>query len=86
MDQYECNLLSIVRSFILSLNEADLLHVKAEPCNASCVRQLLVTFLRSSGYDAGVCTSKWQGVGKVPGGIPVYNSLLSFEFLMNHKS
>lgn len=71
-DQYECDLLSIVRSIILSLNEADLYHVKTGPCNASCVRQLLVKLLRSSGYDAGVCISKWQGVGKVPGGMPVY--------------
>ncbi|RWR76733.1 Protein of unknown function DUF506 [Cinnamomum micranthum f. kanehirae] len=67
-DQYESDLSSIVRSIILSLNEADLYHVKTGPCNASCVRQLLVKLLRSSGYDAGVCISKWQGVGKVPGG------------------
>jgi len=26
--------------------------------------------MRLSGYDAGVCASKWPGRGKVPGGIP----------------
>ncbi|MCI86085.1 hypothetical protein A2U01_0107364, partial [Trifolium medium] len=23
--------------------------------------------MRLSGYDAGVCTSKWQPIGKIPG-------------------
>ncbi|RWR95422.1 Cruciferin BnC2 [Cinnamomum micranthum f. kanehirae] len=69
MDQYESDLLSVIQSLILDLSETNLhQHVKAGPCNASCIRQLLVKLLRSAGYDAAVCISKWQGFGKVPGG------------------
>ncbi|KAH7673936.1 hypothetical protein IHE45_08G039100 [Dioscorea alata] len=39
-----------------------------DKCNASCIRQFLVKLLRLSGYEAAICTSKWQGSGKVPGG------------------
>lgn len=46
---------------------------KTGPCNASCIRFVLVKLLRRSGYDAAVCTTRWQGAGKVPGGIPSKN-------------
>ncbi|XP_077239026.1 cruciferin (DUF506) [Tasmannia lanceolata] len=67
-DQYESDLLSTVHTLILSINESDLHFVKSGPCNSSCIRQSLVKLLRFSGYDAAVCMSKWQGIGKVPGG------------------
>ncbi|KAM7265766.1 hypothetical protein ACFE04_003449 [Oxalis oulophora] len=66
--QYESDLLSIVNSLMLSINDSDLHSVKSGPCNASCIRYSLVKHLRLSGYDAAVCASKWQGSGKVPGG------------------
>ncbi|KAK1322509.1 hypothetical protein QJS10_CPA03g01632 [Acorus calamus] len=68
VDQYESDLLSVVRSLVLSINEMDLYFFKDGSCNASCIRWSLVRLLRSSGYDAAVCMSKWQGSGKVPGG------------------
>lgn len=69
MDQREIQLLSVVQSMILSINEANLNFAKVKACNASCFRQKLVSLLRFSGIDAGVCISKWQGSGKVPGGM-----------------
>nr|XP_009399868.1 PREDICTED: uncharacterized protein LOC103984152 isoform X2 [Musa acuminata subsp. malaccensis] len=42
--------------------------VLEEQCNASCIRQSLVKLLKLSGYDAAVCSSRWQGFDKVPGG------------------
>nr|XP_017223425.1 PREDICTED: uncharacterized protein LOC108199913 [Daucus carota subsp. sativus] len=68
MDQYERDLLSVVDSLMQSISEIDLHLVKPGPCNASCIRYSLVKLLRLSGYDAAVCSSKWQGSGKVPGG------------------
>ncbi|CAA6669382.1 unnamed protein product [Spirodela intermedia] len=68
VDQYECDLSSVVRSLVLSLSEADLHVDKDRPCNASCIRRSLVKLLRVCGYDAAICISKWQGSGKVPGG------------------
>ncbi|MQL83465.1 hypothetical protein Taro_015966 [Colocasia esculenta] len=68
VDQYECDLLSIVHSLVLTLCETDLHVDKSGSCNASCIRRSLVKLLRISGYDAAVCVSKWQGSGKVPGG------------------
>lgn len=90
MDQFESDLLSIVHSLIPDLSETDvtdhLHHVKAGACNASCIRQLLVKLLRSSGYDAAVCISKWQGIGKVPGGMTLHYTLkyiiLFFSFIL----
>ncbi len=69
MPQYESDLLSVVHSLILSINETDLHFVKSGACNASCIRFSLVKLLRRSGYDAAVCAAKWQGSGKVPGGM-----------------
>lgn len=68
-DQYESDLLAVVNSLLLSIHERDLHSVKSGACNASCIRFSLVKLLRRSGYDAAVCTTKWQGSGKVPGGI-----------------
>lgn len=69
VDQCGSDLLSAVRSILLSMNENDLHVVKADgQCSASCIRQLLVKYLRIAGYDAAVCSSKWQGFDKVPGG------------------
>ena len=73
-DQYESDLLSVVNSLLQSIKATDLHLVKSGTCNASCVRFPLVKLLRLSGYDAAVCTSKWQGSGKVPGGIHVLHS------------
>ncbi|RVX13733.1 hypothetical protein CK203_010237 [Vitis vinifera] len=49
------------------------------PCNTSCIRFCLVKRLRLSGYDAAVCSSRWQGCGKVPGARAVesYDRILS---------
>ncbi|KAL5991924.1 hypothetical protein ACLOJK_012836 [Asimina triloba] len=68
VEQRETNLLLAIQSFMLTINETDLHDAKAGPCNASCIRQMLVKLLRLSDYDAAVCISKWQGLGKVPGG------------------
>ncbi|KAJ0979510.1 hypothetical protein J5N97_014984 [Dioscorea zingiberensis] len=68
VDEYQIDLLSTVHSLLLSMNETDLHCVNDVQCNGSCIRQSLVKHLRRSGYDAAVCSSKWQGYGKVPGG------------------
>ncbi|XP_061996996.1 uncharacterized protein LOC133714758 [Rosa rugosa] len=66
--QYENDLASVVHSLILSISENNLHLVKSGPCNASCLKFSLVKLLRLSGYDAAVCSARWQGSGKVPGG------------------
>ena len=68
MAQFESELVSAVNSLILSTKKTELQSVKAGACNASCVRFAIVKLLRFSGYDAAVCSSRWQGTGKVPGG------------------
>lgn len=69
VDQCESDLLSAVCSLLFSINENDFHTVKGDgQCSGSCIRQLLVKHLRMSGYDAAVCSSKWQGFDKVPGG------------------
>jgi uncharacterized protein (TIGR01615 family) len=70
IDQYERDLLSVVHSLILSINEETKHHQpeKSEICNASCIRFSLVKLLQSSGYDAAINSTKWQGFGKIPGG------------------
>lgn len=68
LDEHERDLQSAVHSVLLSINEIDLSSIKAGPCNASCIRFTLVKLLRLSGYDAAVCSSRWPGKGKVPGG------------------
>ncbi|KAA8539457.1 hypothetical protein F0562_026149 [Nyssa sinensis] len=79
MDQYESDLLSMVNSFMLSINEIDLHIVKTGPCNGSCIRFSLVKLLRLSGYDAALCSSRWQGSGKVPGGDHEYIDVVKYN-------
>ncbi|KAJ6824643.1 uncharacterized protein M6B38_381425 [Iris pallida] len=68
VEQSESDLLSDVQALIPSIKETDLQVVNDGQCNGSCIRQSLAKLLRISGYDAAVCSSKWQGVGKIPGG------------------
>ncbi|KAF5467304.1 hypothetical protein F2P56_017140 [Juglans regia] len=77
--QYESDLLSVVNSLILSINETDLHFIKSGACNASCIRFSLVKLLRRSGYDAAVCATKWQGSGKVPGGDHEYIDVVNYN-------
>ncbi|XP_078436441.1 cruciferin (DUF506) [Wolffia australiana] len=77
-DRDECDLASAVRSLVLSLCETDLSVDQDGPCNASCIRRSLVNLLRSCGYDAAICTSKWQGSGKVPGGEHEYIDVVNY--------
>ncbi|KAJ4978673.1 hypothetical protein NE237_009453 [Protea cynaroides] len=77
VDQFESDLLSIVHSLILSINDIDLRCVKSGQCNGSCIRFFLVKLLRFKGYDAAVCASKWQGCGKVPGGDHEYIDVIT---------
>ncbi|KAJ8505779.1 hypothetical protein OPV22_006665 [Ensete ventricosum] len=66
--QYENDLQSVVGSLLFSIDEVDLYLVKEEQGNAGCIRQSLVKLLKVSGYDAALCSSRWQGFDKVPGG------------------
>ncbi|XP_057472461.1 uncharacterized protein LOC130761035 [Actinidia eriantha] len=68
VDQYESDLVSVVHSIMLSIDETNYPFDKSDLCNASCIRFSLVKLLQSSGYDAAICTTKWQSVGKIPGG------------------
>ncbi|PIN02490.1 hypothetical protein CDL12_24997 [Handroanthus impetiginosus] len=79
MDQYESDLLSVVNSLALSINERDLHAANSGLCNASCIKFSLVKLLRLSGYDAGVCTSRWQGSRKVPGGDHEYIDVIHYN-------
>lgn len=76
MDQYERDLLSVVHSLILSINKTTHQPGKPEVCNASCIRFSLVKLLKSSGYDAAINATKWQGFGKITGGIIYPHSLI----------
>uniref|UniRef100_A0A7N0UCI8 Plant-specific domain TIGR01615 family protein n=1 Tax=Kalanchoe fedtschenkoi TaxID=63787 RepID=A0A7N0UCI8_KALFE len=78
-DQYERSLISLVQSLLLSINLADLEAIPSADCNACCIRFSLVTLLRLSGYDAAVCSTKWQGRGKVPGGDHEYIDITRTE-------
>lgn len=84
MAQYETDLLSVVNSLILSIREAELHFVKSGACNGSCIRFCLVKLLRRSGYDAAVCATKWQGSGKVPGGM-LYIQLFTYKSYLSTK-
>ncbi|KAH6787145.1 cruciferin [Perilla frutescens var. hirtella] len=79
MDQYENDLLSVANSLALSINEKDLHAANSGLCKASCIRFALVKLLRMSGYDAGLCTSKWQGSDKVPGGDHEYIDVVPYN-------
>ncbi|GMH19037.1 hypothetical protein Nepgr_020878 [Nepenthes gracilis] len=78
VDQYESDLQSMLQSRLLSLRATDLQLVNSGLCNGSCIRFSLVKLLRSSGYDAAVCGSKWQGCGKVPGGDHQYIDVVKY--------
>ncbi|KAJ0044494.1 uncharacterized protein LOC116117733 [Pistacia vera] len=77
--RYEMDLMSVVNSLILSIKETDLHVVKSGQCNGSCIRFSLVKLLRLSGYDAAVCSTRWQGSGKVPGGDHEYIDVLNYS-------
>ncbi|XP_010517315.1 PREDICTED: uncharacterized protein LOC104792788 [Camelina sativa] len=76
MAQHETEVLSAVRSLMLTIKEKDLHSVKSGTCNASCIRFYLAKLLRLSGYDAAVCSARWQGGGKVPGGDNEYIDII----------
>lgn len=71
IDQYESDLVMVVKSLFLSISETYQVE-KAEACDASCILYSLVKLLQSSGYDAALCATKWQNDGKVPGGMLSY--------------
>ncbi|KAL0844597.1 hypothetical protein Bca101_017843 [Brassica carinata] len=74
--QHEIEVLSAVRTLMLSIKEKDLHSVKSGTCNASCIRFYLAKLLRLSGYNAAVCSARWQGSGKVPGGDNEYIDII----------
>ncbi|KAJ4906775.1 hypothetical protein Rs2_10433 [Raphanus sativus] len=76
MPQHETEVLSAVRTLMLSIKEKDLHSVKSGTCNASCIRFYLAKLLRLSGYNAAVCSARWQGTGKVPGGDNEYIDII----------
>lgn len=78
-DKHEIDMLSVVNSLILSISTMDLHFIRSGSCNASCIRFSLVKLLRLSGYDAAVCTSRWQGTGKVPGGDHEYVDIINYN-------
>ncbi|XP_010554604.1 PREDICTED: uncharacterized protein LOC104824273 isoform X2 [Tarenaya hassleriana] len=68
MAPYEADVLSAVSSQMFAIREKDLHSVKSGTCNASCIRFYLAKLLRLAGYNAAVCSARWQLSGKVPGG------------------
>ncbi|WJX82572.1 hypothetical protein P8452_65312 [Trifolium repens] len=74
--QHESDLIPVVHSLIRSIKETNLEMMNSGPCYASCIRFYLAKLMRLSGYDAGVCTSKWQPIGKIPGGEYEYIDVL----------
>ncbi|KAL4576270.1 hypothetical protein LXL04_012362 [Taraxacum kok-saghyz] len=79
LDKHGIDMLSVVNSLILSINTMDLHFIKSGSCNASCIRFCLVKLLRLAGYDAAVCTSRWHGTGKVPGGDHEYIDIINYN-------
>ncbi|XP_073271436.1 uncharacterized protein [Primulina huaijiensis] len=78
IDQYESNLAMIVKSLILSISETSQ-GGKPDTCDSSCILYTLVKLLQSSGYDAALCASRWQGFGKVPGGEHEFIDVITHE-------
>ncbi|XP_058737589.1 uncharacterized protein LOC131609808 [Vicia villosa] len=76
LTQHESDLIPVVHSLIRSMKETNLEMMNSGPCYASCIRFYLAKLMRLSGYDAGVCTSKWQRVGIIPGGDHEYIDVL----------
>jgi len=64
------------------MKESDLQVLNEGQCNASCIRESLVKLLKSSGCDAAVCSSKWHGDTKVPGGMLDELILLHLFFVL----
>ncbi|BBN12910.1 hypothetical protein MPTK1_5g23920 [Marchantia polymorpha subsp. ruderalis] len=64
------DLLSNVTILVLAINEdTDLIHSSGpSECKGSCTRRFVVMNLRSAGYNAALCKSRWQNSGRVPGG------------------
>ncbi|KAJ8765975.1 hypothetical protein K2173_020491 [Erythroxylum novogranatense] len=79
LTQHESELLSLVHSRMQSIKDTDLGHAKSASCNGSCIRFYLAKLLRLSGYDAAVCSSRWQGSGKVPGGDHEYIDVVDYK-------
>lgn len=66
----ERELLTEVKLLLLSIKEDSDLICGAEgsDCKGGCVKRFVVNHLKVTGYDAGVCKSKWLSSGRVPGG------------------
>lgn len=65
----EKELLSILSVFFSSVKDVDLFCLKSgTECKGACIRRMLLKHLRSLGFDAAICSSKWSNSGKVPGG------------------
>jgi uncharacterized protein (TIGR01615 family) len=84
-DENENDLLSVVHSLLFSIHESELQPFIRGQCSGSCIRHLLVKLLRYSGYDAAVCTSKWQGFDKIPGGDHEYVDVIMNSDTMGPK-
>lgn len=66
----ERELLTEVKLLLLSIKEdSDLIcEPEGSDCKGGCVKRFVVNHLKVTGYDAGVCKSKWLSSGRVPGG------------------
>ncbi|XP_057821309.1 uncharacterized protein LOC131034003 [Cryptomeria japonica] len=64
----ESDLLYLISVVIASIKDSDFLCSRDGSCKGSCIRKLLVKHLKSYGYNAAVCRSKWKISDKVPGG------------------
>nr|XP_024381866.1 uncharacterized protein LOC112285357 [Physcomitrium patens]PNR49946.1 hypothetical protein PHYPA_011843 [Physcomitrium patens] len=65
----EAELLNAVVNIILT-SDVDMLICNSEgaDCRGGCIKRLVASQLRTAGYDAAVCKSKWEGSGRVLGG------------------
>lgn len=68
VDHCESDLLTVIKSLLLSISELNLHSIGNGTCNGSCIRRCLIKLLKVSGYDAALCISKWQGFDRCPGG------------------
>lgn len=64
----ESDLLSLIKVVIASIKDTDFLCFRDGSCKGSCIRKQLVKHLKSCGYNAAICKSKWKVSDKVPGG------------------
>lgn len=67
----ERELLAEVKRLVLTINEeTDLMcNPRGKECKGGCTKRFVVKHLKALGYKAAVCNSRWQGSGRVPGGI-----------------